>query len=256
MKDGRYSGDAQLRVLLVFNFVKSDQTVNPLSCGTPSLAEGRFRGETAQGILCIARRSGSGCLSLGNSGLIPDATGDNVRAKVREYAMNRTTRMTRLALLIAAGGALHWIESMFAAPFAIPGAKMGLANVVTLYAVIMWGFSDGIYVAVGRTLFGSLLGGTFATPAFAMSLSGGLIAACVMAAVYFLAGAGAVGTSVAGAVSHNLTQLAVFAVITRYAGVFVYSPYLILMAIPAGLLTGLTASYLARRGEQIMPNDT
>ncbi len=169
--------------------------------------------------------------------------------------MNRTARMTRLALLIAAGGALHWIEAMFAVPVAVPGAKLGLANVVTLYAVIMWGLSDGLYVAVGRALFGSLLGGTFGTPAFAMSLSGGLVAACVMAAFYFVAGAGAVGASVAGAVSHNLTQLGVFALITRYAGVFVYSPYLILLAIPAGILTGLAASYLAARGEGIISSE-
>ena len=166
--------------------------------------------------------------------------------------MSKTTSMTRLALLIAVGGAIHWVERMVGVPFPVPGAKLGLANVVTLYCIIMWGGSKGVYVAVGRTIFGSLLGGTFGTPAFAMSLSGGVAAALVMSAAYFLLPVGAVGASMSGAVTHNLTQLAVFALITRYPGVFVYSPYLILLAIPSGLVTGLIASYFKQRSEKLL----
>ncbi|MFO8059815.1 MAG: Gx transporter family protein [Bacillota bacterium] len=159
-------------------------------------------------------------------------------------------RLTRLALLIAVGAVLHWLEAAVPAPVPVPGAKLGLANIVTLYAIVAWGLSSGLYVAAGRALLGSLVGGTFGTIAFAMSLSGAVTAALVMGLLLRLP-LGPAGLSMMGALTHNMTQLAVFALVTRYAGVFVYTPYLILLALPAGLVTGLVALFFLKRSGYI-----
>lgn len=159
-------------------------------------------------------------------------------------------RITRLALLIAMGAALHWIEGLLPVPLPIPGARLGLANVVTLYTIMMWGFGDGITVAAGRALLGSLLGGTFGTPAFAMSFTGATAATVAMHLILRFP-VGPVGASIVGAAIHNMAQLTVFAVMTAYVGVFVYTPYLLALALPAGFITGLVAAHLLARSTTI-----
>ena len=158
--------------------------------------------------------------------------------------------LTRLALLIAVGAVLHWLEGAVPAPIPIPGAKLGLANIVTLYATVVWGLSGGLYVAGGRSVLGSLIGGTFGTVGFAMSFSGAVVAAIVMWLILKLP-VGPVGVSIMGALAHNMMQLVVFALITRYMGVFFYAPYLIMLALPAGLITGLVAIFFLRRSGHI-----
>lgn len=159
-------------------------------------------------------------------------------------------RVTRLALLIAVGAVLHWLEATVPAPIPVPGAKLGLANIVTLYAIVVWGFSGGLYVAAGRSVLGSLIGGTFGTVGFAMSFFGAVVSAAVMWLMFKLP-VGPLGVSIVGALAHNMTQLTVFALITRYAGVFFYTPYLVLLALPAGLTTGLIAIFFLRRSGHI-----
>ncbi len=159
--------------------------------------------------------------------------------------MLRSSRIARLALLIAMGAVLHWIENAFPIPIPVPGARLGLANVLTLYALCAWGLTEGTYVAAGRAFLGALIGGTLGTPASIMSLSGAVVAAVAMHLILLLP-VGLVGTSIVGALSHNMTQLSVFALMTLYPGVFVYAPYLILLAIPAGLVTGVIAVHLLK----------
>ncbi len=159
--------------------------------------------------------------------------------------MLRSSLIARLALLIAMGAVLHWIENAFLVPIPVPGARLGLANALTLYALYAWGLSHGIYVAAGRAFLGALIGGTLGTPASVMSFSGALTAALAMHLTLQLP-VGPVGASIVGALSHNMAQLFVFALITMYAGVFTYAPYLILLAIPAGFITGIVAIQLLK----------
>ncbi|MFP4200242.1 MAG: Gx transporter family protein [Bacillota bacterium] len=155
-------------------------------------------------------------------------------------------RLSRLALFIAMGAILHWVEGTLPAPVPIPGAKLGLANLITLLAVVMWGVRDALVVAVGRALLGSLLGGTFGTLAFFMS-TGGAVSAALIMSLASLSPIGPVGLSVIGAATHNVAQLFIFYGVTGYPGVWIYLPPLLGLAAPAGAATGTAGGYLLAR---------
>ncbi len=156
--------------------------------------------------------------------------------------------LPRLAMLLALGIVLHLVEGLFLGPLPVPGAKMGLANIVTLLALLAYGWRWALLLGVLRVALGSLLSGTFLSLGFLLALSGAVVSALVMAGGRRLGGErlGPVGISVLGAMSHNLAQLAVFALWARHAGVFYYLPALLLLAGPTGLFTGLVGGYLWR----------
>ncbi len=161
-------------------------------------------------------------------------------------------RLTRLALFIAMGAILHWVEGTLPAPVPIPGARLGVANLVTLLAVLTWGARDAIIVAAGRAVLGSLLGGTFGTLTFLMS-SGGAVGAALLMSLGSLTPMGPVGLSVLGAATHNIAQLSIFYFVTDYPGVWVYLPPLLGLAVPAGAATGVAGGYLLTRIRKITP---
>jgi len=158
----------------------------------------------------------------------------------------RTFRLVYLAILAALAVALHVIEALLPMPYVFPGAKLGLANVVALYLVLSYGPAEAVAVTGLRTVLGSLLSGTFLNLAFLLSLSGGLVSTAVMAALSPLPrrSLSPIGISIAGAVTHNLTQLAVAVAVTRQAGLALYLPVLLGFALPTGLLNGLIARRL------------
>lgn len=79
----------------------------------------------------------------------------------------------RVALLAALAITIHIIESAFPSP--LPGIKPGLANVVTLFTFIMYGWKTALQVSLLRVVISSLLLGTFLSPTFLLSLSGALL---------------------------------------------------------------------------------
>jgi heptaprenyl diphosphate synthase len=160
-----------------------------------------------------------------------------------------TPRLVLLALLTALAIVLHYVEALIPVPYVMPGAKMGLANVVALYVVLEQGAAHALTVSVLRTVIGSLLSGTFLSVTFILSFSGAVLSTAVMGAldVFGHGEFSATGLSIAGAVSHNLGQLLAAAYIVRQAGVFFYLPYLLVFALPTGFFVGLVVSKLPKR---------
>lgn len=159
--------------------------------------------------------------------------------------------MVRLALLVAGAAALHTAEGWLPNPLMVslgPGAKLGLANVVTVAVVMHYGLRDALLVAVLRALLGSLLGGTFLTLGFFLSLSGAVVSAAGMGLAYLMLSnrLSAVGLSLLGALLHNLAQLTVASLLARHFGLFVHLPYLMVMAIPTGYFVGVMGALLGR----------
>ncbi len=159
--------------------------------------------------------------------------------------MQNTKRMVLLALLVAIASVLHVVESWIPLPLPVPGIKLGLANIVSLAVISMFGWRDAIYVAVLRVFLAALFGGVFLGPAFAMSISGALGSTVAMALVYqyWHPNFSLVGISIIGAVIHNMVQIAVAALLVSSATLLWYLPYLILFALPTGLATGITTIY-------------
>lgn len=157
-----------------------------------------------------------------------------------------TRRMVLLALLLAVGVGLHALEAAIPVPIALPGAKLGLANVVTLISLYALGPYDSVLLAVARVLLGGLVTGTFGSTSFMMALAGASGSGLVMAAFRWATlskGRFAAACSMAGAVGHNMSQLLAFTAISGTSKVFVMLPYLLAVALPAGYFTGLGGVY-------------
>lgn len=165
-------------------------------------------------------------------------------------------RVSALGVLLALAIALHVVEGFVPSP--LPFARAGLANVVTVFVLLAFGFRDALLLTVLRVVIGSLLAGTFLGPAFALSLAGGLAAVTAMGVLSRLAmpPLGVVGLSVAGAACHNCAQLAVVAwLFTGGRAAVVMLPAALLVSAAAGLVTGLVAHFaLARLRSSLRPS--
>ncbi|SDF21104.1 Gx transporter family protein [Sporolituus thermophilus] len=156
-----------------------------------------------------------------------------------------TRRMVLIALLTAVAGVLHAVEGWLPLPVAVPGAKLGLANIVSLVVLELFGWRAALLVGLLRVLLGTLLGGALLGPAFAMALSGAVVSTVVMAAALprLCPPFSLVGISVMGAAVHNIAQMLIAAIVVASPGLLWYLPYLLLFAVPTGLMTGLTARH-------------
>jgi len=164
----------------------------------------------------------------------------------------RTKKLIYLSLLISAGIALHIIESFLPVPIAVPGAKLGLANIITLLALTMYGFKEGLAVAILRCVLATLLGGSPSSLIY--SLMGALLALILMYVMYFHTGNlfSLIGVSIVGAEAHNFAQITVASIILQNVGIYIYLPVLMLVGIVSGYFVGLSATFVKRVLEKNM----
>ncbi|MCY1712912.1 Gx transporter family protein [Caproiciproducens galactitolivorans] len=159
----------------------------------------------------------------------------NLSPRTRSVAFNGL--LTALALVLSA------IElALPPLPLLPPGAKLGLSNLVTMYAAGAVGLAPALCIAVIKGLFAGITRGF---TAMLMSLSGGLLSTLVMWLLLRIKSRpfGLVGLGVAGALSHNAAQLLVASLLTTPA-VLYYLPWLILFGILSGIVTGLVLSVM------------
>ena len=155
-------------------------------------------------------------------------------------------RITRLALLTAIALTIFLVEAQLPALTAIPGIKLGLANIVTVYAVFDLGPGDALLVLSGRVFLGAVFSGQMMTLIY--SAAGGFLSWCVLCLLRkLLTGEQIWLASPVAAVFHNLGQLLAAATVLRSWAVMAWLPYLIIAAILAGLFTGVAAQALLRR---------
>ncbi|QUL98104.1 MAG: Gx transporter family protein [Candidatus Fermentithermobacillus carboniphilus] len=161
-------------------------------------------------------------------------------------------KITKISILVALAGILHAVEAVIPVPYVIPGAKLGLANVVALFAVVTQGLGQSLLISFLRTLIGSLISGTFLNVGYYLSVSGAIVSTLAMYAANRLSRGrlSVVGISVAGAFAHNTAQLVTASLILRQAGVFFYLPYLLFFAIPTGIFVGFLAGRIISFAEK------
>ncbi len=139
--------------------------------------------------------------------------------------------------------AIHILEAAFPSP--LPGVKPGLANVVTVVVFVRWGWRTAAGVAVLRILVGSLLVGSFLSPTFLMSASGGVAALAALGLVGLLPGqpVGALGASILAALAHMGTQLLVaYALFIPHSALFGLAPPLMTASLIFGTVSGMIAA--------------
>jgi heptaprenyl diphosphate synthase len=157
--------------------------------------------------------------------------------------MFKTRKLVYFSLFVTLATALSFLEMLLPNPFPLPGIKLGLANIVNLLVLYVYGIKEGLTVSLLRVLFASFLAGTFFSVAFFLSLSGAILSTLVMAVlINFFSSLSIIGVSIAGAVFHNIGQLLMASVLIQTGYIFFYLPVLLL----AGLPTGLSTGYIAR----------
>ena len=159
-------------------------------------------------------------------------------------------RVTRLALLTAIALTIFMVEAQIPALTTIPGVKLGLANIVTVYTVFALGLGDALLVLSARVFLGAVFSGQMMTLIY--SAAGGLLSWCALCVLRkLLTGEQIWLASPVAAVFHNLGQLLAAAAVLRSWSVMAYLPYLIIAAVLAGLFTGIAAQALVKRLNKI-----
>lgn len=149
--------------------------------------------------------------------------------------------LTSLALII------FIVELQIPNPIPLPGIKLGLANIITVYAVYRYKAREVLLVVLCRTILGSIFGGNMM--ALLYSLAGGLL--CLVGMLFFkrvLSSNYIWLCSVFGAVFHNIGQVAIACLIAGW-GMVVYLPFLLLSGCLAGAFTGGCAHLVIRRSK-------
>ena len=159
-------------------------------------------------------------------------------------------RIARLALLTAIALTIFMAEAQIHALPPIPGVKLGLANIVTVYAMFALGPWDALLVLSGRVFLGAVFSGQPMTLIY--SAAGGFLSWCALCLLRRVLTEKQIWlASPAAAVFHNIGQLLAAAAVLRSWAVMAYLPYLIIAAVLAGLLTGIAAQALIRRLERL-----
>lgn len=161
--------------------------------------------------------------------------------------MTRVKRLNYIALLVAQGVIIGLIENSIPFPFAVaPGAKLGLANLITVIAIYTLPIPESFLLVWLRLILTTLLGGTIST--FLYSMTGSLLSYLVMLGLKQLGPKriSVIGVSTAGAFFHNVGQLLVASWIARSFTVMLYLPVLSIVGILAGIAIGIAANYLLK----------
>lgn len=157
----------------------------------------------------------------------------------------KTKKVALTGLLIALALILSYLESLVPMSFAVPGIKLGLPNLVVVFALYRLRPSVAaaislVRVALVAILFGSVL-------SLAYSAAGAVCSFLVMLLLRKTGRFGCTGVSVAGAVTHNLAQIAAAAVLLQTGALAWYLPVLLLSGTLAGVCIGLLAALCVRR---------
>ncbi len=155
-----------------------------------------------------------------------------------------TKQLTLCALLTALALALSYLENLFPLALAvpIPGVKLGLANIITLFALYALGAGQALLILTARCLLGALFAGNL--NALLFSLLGGFCAMGTMMVLSRLPGLSIYGVSIGGAAAHGCGQTAA-AMLTLGSGApLYYLPVLLGVSLFTGALTGLAAACL------------
>lgn len=160
----------------------------------------------------------------------------------------KVRKITQLGLLSAIALTIFMLEAQIPPLVPVPGVKLGLANIVTVFTVFALGSWSGAAVLCVRIFLGAVFAGNFSTIFY--SAAGGLLAILVTVGLrrvlkkdqLWVAGC-------LGAMAHSVGQMAMAVLITRTPSLMIYLPVLLICSLITGLFTGLCAQFLLNRGD-------
>lgn len=154
-------------------------------------------------------------------------------------------RIARYALLVSLAMVLSWLESLIVFPGLLPGMKVGLTNLVVVFALYRMSPRDAAAVSLARVALVSLTFGN--AYSFAYSLAGAALSLAVMTGLKKTGRFSILGVSIAGGVCHNLGQLGVAMAVLGTARLGWYLPWLMAGGVAAGTAVGAAGGIVVDR---------
>lgn len=159
--------------------------------------------------------------------------------------MPKTKKLALMAVLTAIALTIFMLEAQLPAPVPIPGVKLGLANIVTLTAMLILGRREAGAILAARIIMGAVFDGN--PSAMLYSAAGGVLAYAAMCLLVGVVPEKRLwAVSAVSAVAHNMGQLLACVLVVKTPGVFIYAPALIVSGVITGVFTGFGAMYLVR----------
>lgn len=159
-------------------------------------------------------------------------------------------KLTVMALLSAIALTIFTLEAQIPALVPIAGVKLGLSNIVTVYAVFALGSWEAAAILFVRIFLGAVFAGNFSTILY--SLAGGILAILVTILLRRILQEAQIWVAgVLGAVAHSIGQMGMAVLISGTPSLLIYLPVMIVCSIITGLFTGLCAGFLVKRGKTI-----
>ncbi|MBE6566366.1 MAG: Gx transporter family protein [Ruminococcaceae bacterium] len=157
----------------------------------------------------------------------------------------KTLQLTTMAFVIAFAMILSFVESRIPAFVAIPGVKVGLANIAVIFTLYKLGVKEAITVSIIRVLLISML---FGSPvSLIYSISGATLSLATMILLKKLTPLTEVTISVTGGVMHNVGQIAAASFMLSTNVVIYYLPFLLVSGTIAGVVVGIASAILIKR---------
>ena len=157
------------------------------------------------------------------------------------YAKLTTRELVLLALLLTMAVVLRLLENIMPFPLQLPGARLGLANSITIIALLLFGTGKTLLFLSARVILVALLATGLFTPGFFIGLGGAALSFLFMAFACRTKLFSPIGIGVLGACAHNCGQLLIAMLLMQTTALLSYIPLLLLIGIPTGLSTGIIA---------------
>lgn len=154
-------------------------------------------------------------------------------------------KLTSLSVSVALAMVLSFIESQIPPLVAVPGVKIGLSNIVTVFLLYTLGAREAGGVSLVRVALSSVLFGS--SVSFIYSLSGAALSFLVMLFAKKLGVFSPVGVSVLGGVFHNVGQIIAACIVMENAAISVYLAPLVISGVLAGIAVGVLAGILTKK---------
>lgn len=154
-------------------------------------------------------------------------------------------KLTQLAMLTGVALIIFVIELQIPNPFPIPGIKLGLANIITVYAIYRYRAKEVMMIVFCRIFLAAMFSGNMM--ALVYSLAGSILCLTGMLGLRKIIDMGHIWiSSIFGAILHNIGQISI-AVLVMGKGILVYFPFLLVSGCLAGAFTGICAQLIIRR---------
>ena len=159
----------------------------------------------------------------------------------------KTRKITILGLLTAIALTIFMVESQIPSLVPLPGVKLGLANIVTVFTVFALSPKEGILVLSARIFLAAVFAGNFST-IFYSAAGGGLAILATILLRKVLKKNQLWVAGCLGAIAHSIGQMTVAIFLLGTPSIIVYLPVMVIISIITGLFTGLCAQFLVNRG--------